>query len=277
MAAVTAAEIERKPLIAALAEEWSAIEWLLAELPEAEWGAATCLPGWDVADVVAHVVGTEAMLLGEPTPEAAASLHQRDHVRNDIGGVNEQWVDAVRTWPPVRLLGRYRSVVSERLDALRAMDQAAFDAPSWTPVGQGTYGRFMQIRLFDCWMHEQDIRSAVGRPGHEAGAPAEGAVDEVARAVGYLVGKRAGAPDGSSVRVELTGPVRRRLDVVVDGRARLVDRIDGTPTATVELNSTLFTRLAGGRVNPADHFGEITLVGDRALGERVANHLAFTV
>jgi uncharacterized protein (TIGR03083 family) len=277
MAAVTTAEIEREPLVASLAEEWSAIDSLLAELPEAEWGAATCLPGWDVADVVAHVVGTEAMLLGEPTPEAAASLHQRDHVRNDIGGVNEQWVDAVRTWPPVRLLGRYRSVVSERLDALRAMDQAAFDAPSWTPVGQGTYGRFMQIRLFDCWMHEQDIRSAAARPGHEDGACAEGAVDEVARAVGYLVGKRAGAPDGSSVRVELTAPVRRRLDVVVDGRARLVDRIDGTPTATVELNSTLFTRLAGGRVNPADHFGEITLVGDRELGERVATHLAFTV
>jgi uncharacterized protein (TIGR03083 family) len=277
MAAVTAAEIERKPLIAALAEEWSAIEWLLAELPEAEWGAATCLPGWDVADVVAHVVGTEAMLLGEPTPEAPPALGERDHVRNDIAGVNEQWVESVRTWPPVRLLERYRSVVSRRLDDLGAMDQAAFDAPSWTPVGPGTYGRFMQIRLFDCWMHEQDIRSAVSRPGHEDGPCAEGAVDEIVRAAGYLVGKRAGAPDGSSVRVELTGPVRRRLDVVVDGRARLVDEIDGTPTARVKLDSTLFTRLAGGRVDPAEHLGEITLGGDRELALQVATHLSFTV
>ena len=26
----------------------------------------------------------------------------------------------------------------------------------------GHYGRFMRVRVFDCWMHEQDIRDALG-------------------------------------------------------------------------------------------------------------------
>ena len=33
---------------------------------------------------------------------------------------------------------------------------------SFTPAGKDTYGRFMQIRVFDCWLHEQDIRDALG-------------------------------------------------------------------------------------------------------------------
>ena len=43
------------------------------------------------------------------------------------------------------------------------MTQADFDAPSWTPAGRDeTYGRFMRIRHYDCFMHEHDIRYALG-------------------------------------------------------------------------------------------------------------------
>ena len=67
----------------------------------------------------------------------------------------------------------------------------------------------MRIRAFDCWLHEQDIRDAVGRPGGEEGPAAEAALDEIAAALGYVVGKKAGAPQGSRVRFELTGPAAR--------------------------------------------------------------------
>ena len=68
----------------------------------------------------------------------------------------------------------------------------------------------MRIRTFDCWLHEQDIRDAVGRPGGEDGAAAALALDEMTSAIGYVVGKKAGAPQGSRVRFDLTGPAARR-------------------------------------------------------------------
>ena len=37
----------------------------------------------------------------------------------------------------------------------------------------------MRIRVFDCWLHEQDIRDAVGRPGGEDGPAASVALDEI--------------------------------------------------------------------------------------------------
>src|SRR5262249_45030933 len=152
--------------------------------------------------------------------------------------------------PPAQMLAEFRAITAERLASLSAMPAADFGAPSWTPAGDSTYGRWMQIRVFDCWMHEQDIRAAVGVPGHEAGPVAECSLDEVVGALGYIIGKRGQAPDGSSILIRLTGPVERDLRVVTSGRAKVVDSIDGEPTVTISLRSSLFLRLAGGREDP---------------------------
>ena len=109
----------------------------------------------------------------------------------------------------------------------------------------------MRVRLFDCWMHEQDIRDAVGRPSPDAdlSGPAPGlALDEMAASMGYVVGKLGKAPDGSRVAIELTGPLKRTIRVAVEGRGRVVEDFGGQePTSTIRLDGLLFTRLAGGR------------------------------
>ena len=105
----------------------------------------------------------------------------------------------------------------------------------------------MRIRVMDMWMHEQDVRQAVGRPGHEGASPPPPRSTRWSNALGFVVGKRAGAPTGSSVRFELTGPVARRVDVEVRDRAQVVETLDGDPTVTLTLPGHLFTRLCGGR------------------------------
>ena len=154
------------------------------------------------------------------------------------------------------------------------MDQTAFDAESFTPAGPDTYGRFMRIRVMDMWMHEQDIREVVGRPGHDGGAAPEFALDEMTGALGFVVGKRAGAPAGASVRFDLTGPAARRIDVEVGDRARVVDAIDGPPTVTLAMPALLFTRLCGGR--GADPAG-VEVTGDDALGAAVVANMGFMI
>lgn len=263
-------------IVELLRQEWAAIDGLLTDLSEDDW-ERPALPGWDVHDVVAHLVGTERMLSGAPSPDVPPEAMAVEHVRNEIGRANEQWVAGLRSRAHGELLSDFRTVTGERLASLGAMTQADFDAPSWTPVGDATYGRFMEIRVFDCWMHEQDIRAAVGMPGHEDGPVAEQSLDEVVRAIGYIVGKRVGAPDGSSVTLRLTGPLHRTLHVVVDGRARLVDSLPRPATAEAALGSSLFLRLAGGRTPPESVLDEVALSGDPALARRLATGLAFTI
>jgi uncharacterized protein (TIGR03083 family) len=269
--------IPKEPLVDALDQQWLSIAELLAGLPEEAWTTPTTLPGWSVHDVLAHIIGTESSLIGDKPADSATDFSALSHVHNPIAVFNEQWVDMLRGHSPEQLLARFDEVTGRRRKALAAMSQEDFDAPSWTPAGQGTYARFMQIRVFDCWMHEQDIRAAVDKPGHDGGARAEMSIDEIERGLGYIVGKLGGAPQGSSVTISLTGPVQRDMHVRVDGRATVVDTLADPPTTTIALPSTLFARLAGGRERADAHREEISVSGDTALGEQIVHNLSFTI
>jgi uncharacterized protein (TIGR03083 family) len=268
--------VPKERAVDALTDVWSRLDQLLSTLEAEEWSRPTALPGWDVKDNVAHIIGTEAMLLGE-LPAVEINRADHPHVRNDIGAFNEQWVESMRSESASNLLNRLRDVTSRRLRVLDTMEPDEWDAESFTPAGQDTYGRFIRIRAFDCWMHEQDIREAIGRPGGHGGPAAVLAIEEMATAMGFVVGKRAAAPAGSRVRFELSGPAARRIDIAVEDRARVVDDLDGPPTVTITMPAGLFARLAGGRANPSRHRDDITFGGDAELGERIVAHLAYTI
>src|SRR5690606_15385081 len=123
----------------------------------------------------------------------------------------------------------------------------------------------------------QDIREAVGVPGNDDGPAAVEALEEIVRALGYIVGKRGGAPEGSAVTVLLTGPLERVLHVAVDGRAQVVDALDRPADVTISLDSRTFMRLAGGRVEARSVLDHIHLEGDVDLGSQIVGHLAYTI
>jgi uncharacterized protein (TIGR03083 family) len=267
--------VDRDRVVAALEEEWAALLDLLGGLGPDDWGRPTACPGWSVQDNVAHVIGTEASLEGRPTPEV--ELAEVPHVRNELGRFNEQWVESYRSRPPAEVVADLRAVVEARRASLAGMDQDAFDGPADTPGGPDTFGRFMRIRIMDTWMHEQDIREAVGAPGHLEGLAPTYALEVVSAALGFVVGKRAGAPEGSTVRFELTGPLAARFDLAVTDRARLVERIDGEPTVTLTVPGDRFLRIVGGRTTTEEPAGPVKVTGDATLGGAVVTSLPYMI
>ena len=115
---------------------------------------------------------------------------------------------------------RVAQTFGQRRADLAALSEDDLARPSWTPVGPASYGSFMAIRVFDFWVHERDITTPLGLPTDDGDARAEMALAEVERSLGYIVGKKVGLPDGSSIVFHLTGPLRRDLYVTVDGRAK---------------------------------------------------------
>jgi uncharacterized protein (TIGR03083 family) len=265
--------LNRDATVAALDGAFDGFVAVVEGLGPDEWALPTDCPGWTVQDVVSHIIGTEAMLLGRPTPDVALP-DDLPHVRNDIGRFNEQWAEHYRGRPPSEVAADLQAVVAERRLALAGMDQAAFEEESFTPAGPDTYGRFMRIRVMDIWFHDQDIRHAVGRPGHLTGPAPTAALDEIAHNLGYVVGKRAAVPAGNTVRFELTGPLARRVDVEVGDRARVVESIDGAPTTTLTVAGDHFLRLVGGR---SANTAAVAVAGDRALGAAVVDNLGFLI
>jgi uncharacterized protein (TIGR03083 family) len=271
--------VDQDTVLAGLTDVWGRLDLLLAGLSDDEWARPTPLPGWSVKDVVVHMIGTESMLLGDATP--SVDIGAAPHVRNDIGRLNEAWVVSMADRPPADVLATFRGQTTRRLDSLREMDAATWQAEGFTPAGNDSYGRFMRIRVFDCWLHEQDIRDGVSRPGGDVGTSVELALDEAATVMGFVVGKRAAAPPGSRVAFDLTGPTARRIFVEVDTgerpRATVVDELSAPPTVALWMPTGVFVRLAGGRVDPSTVRGQIDVEGDPELGERLIANLAFTI
>ena len=274
-------QVDKSEVLSGLFAVWDSIDALLDGLPETRWLAATPLPGWDVKAVASHMIGTESFLAGIAAPQPDVDVSALDHVRNDIGVINECWVRQLSGESGGVVLERFRAITNDRRAALTSLSDEEWNAVTPTPVGPESYGRFMRVRVFDCWTHEQDMREALSRPSSDNeldGVASQFALDEIAATIGYVVGKLAKAPDGSRILFELTGPLARRIHVGVDGRAQLVDDFDGQePTATIQLDGLQFTRLSGGRpMSPARSQG-IELGGDKDVAAQVVEHLNFVI
>jgi len=270
--------LDKSDVLAGLFGTWDSLDRLLTGLSEQHWRTPTPLPGWCVRNVVAHIIGTESVLQGLSAPDADVDVDVLDHVRNDVGVANERWVRHLSAESGAELLQRFRSITADRRKHLTGLSVDDWNAPMLTPVGPESYGRFMRVRLFDCWMHEQDIRDGLGLPSSDeelSGPAGRLSLDEIAATMGFVVGKLGKAPDGSRVDIELTGPLTRSIRVAVDGRAQVVDDFGGVdPTSTIRLDGLLFTRLAGGRT---DNATGVELGGDTEVGSRVMERVNFVI
>ena len=267
--------VPREPAIEALTAVWASVHRLADSLTDEQWEHPSTLPGWSVGDIVTHVFTTELMLLGNPEPVVEADVTAHPHVRNDIAAMNERWLVHYRAQGRAATMADYGDTINRRTAALDATTQDDFDADSFTPAGPDTYGRFMRIRIFDCWMHELDVRDTLGLPAPDDAVSARFAADEITQSLPYLVGKKAGAPTGSRVRFDITGLTPRTVNIAVDGRAAVVPEFAEEPTLVLRLDIADLARLIGGRTSADPSAVEVT--GDPDLAGAVLGNLAFTI
>jgi uncharacterized protein (TIGR03083 family) len=248
---------------------YSVVEALCADLAEAQWQVQSLCPEWTVRGVIDHLTSVEAVLAGW-LPEDAAAMppfeRAGEFLAQTAGLHGDQYLDKVR------------AVYARRRRDLDALSQGDVERPSWTPVGPGTYGKFLAIRVFDFWVHVRDMTTPLGLSTDDTGLAAEMALAEVEGSLSYIVGKKVGLPDGKSIVFHLTGPLAAEYAVAVDGRAKQVERLDN-PDVEVSTDSTTFIQLACGRIDPQGPIDAraITWSGDAELGERAARNLRYTM
>jgi uncharacterized protein (TIGR03083 family) len=268
--------MEDQDLVDALDEVWRSIAEFGSELTEEQWKSPSQLPGWSVQDNVAHLSAVEAMLMGRPWRDLDPAPPS-EHVKNDFGEVNERTVHSRRSWSGAAVLAEFRALTRERIGGLRTLDADGFGADSWTPQGPGTVRTLLPFRIFDSYAHEQDMRLAVGKPGGTASRAAAQAVELGIGAMPFVVGKKAGAPDGSTLVFSLTEPLARAVGIeVVGGRARLAEPVD-RPDVRITMGSATFERLGSGRRDGEDALasGDVVLDGDVDLGRRVVGAMNY--
>jgi uncharacterized protein (TIGR03083 family) len=240
----------REELLATWQESAASVINLCTSLTDDEWNAPTPCPGWSVADVVAHLIDLESWGAGDPRPVIEIDWSTLPHIKNAVGRVTEVGVVARRGMPPAQLLSEYRSVMMRRVAHLSGITG---NVPS--PFGGDIpVEQSLSMRILDTWVHEQDIRDAIGQPG---GLTTSGALvtgHMLLRGLPKAWGKKVAPPVGSTLRVTVTGPgVSADQTVVIteDGRAQLVsgDSEWGEPTVHLTMPWPAFFQAASGRVD----------------------------
>ncbi|MDA1127260.1 MAG: maleylpyruvate isomerase family mycothiol-dependent enzyme [Chloroflexi bacterium] len=253
---------------------WGSIDSLCAPLTEVQWKTPTDCPGWSVQDQVSHLVGAESYILGNPRPDHTPA--DTGHVKNDVGQSNEVVVDYRRSWSGQKVLEEFRELTGQRLGLLRGLTDEEFAVETQTPIGPGTVAEFVRIRIFDAWVHEQDMRRALSIPGELEGPVAEHSVGRVARAMPFVVARKAQAPDGVTVVLDITGTAGRVVSVGIDGgRGSELDSEPPSPTVRITLDVETFACLGCGRIDPTEALkaGRVTITGGKSLGESIVKQM----
>ena len=250
-----------------LAVLWASLDELCSALEPAQWALATGCPGWTVKDQLSHLIDYEARAVGRSAPDHEPSEH--GHVKNDLGRGNEIGVDFRRSMSGPEVLEEFRSVTADRLDQLRGLSEDNLRAEMMTPAGPGTVADMLTLRVMDTWSHEQDIRRAVGRPGDVGGPAVDEAIGYFTRFLSYLVGKRAGAPEGAKVVFAIGDRAPVAVEVI-EGRGRVAANAED-PTVDLAMPVTTFAALVGGRSDAPD---DVVVSGDAQLAQQVLASMA---
>lgn len=249
---------------------------LLRSLDDEDWERPTDLPGWTVKGVACHLAHLESELSG--VKQTRVELPERDHYTAPSARYTELGLVARE-----HLTG---AVITDELERCAATRHARLLAdpptdpkadPPRTPGKIGwDWETLLSNRALDVWMHEQDIRRAVGRPGGLTKAGADHTVAVFTRSFPYAVGKRVAPPAGTTVVLDVTGPrpVYLAVEVGADGRAVPLAGTVPEPTVTLRMDREAFVVLAGGRRPVSDV--AVAVVGDAELGRRVLEALAVT-
>ena len=255
---------------------WQAVHsftGLLEELDPGQWSTPTDCPGWDVRAVAAHTAHMESVLsgAGEETAEVGDAPHAQGTGRyTEIGVVNR------RDASPDAIINEIREAATIRHTALVTDPPTdGSGAPPALPGGIAwDWQTMLRNRPLDVWMHEQDVRRAVGRAGGMDSRAAQHTADYLVEAFGFVLAKKVAAPAGTTAVLSVAGSDPVAFTVNDAGRGERLAELPTAPTVSLAMDRETFIVLAGGRRAPA--VGAVTLGGDPELGRRVVEAMATT-
>ena len=256
---------------------WSAVQDFVAvleQVPVEQWTTPTDLPGWDVRACAAHTAHLESILSGNP--EETADVGEPPHVRGFLGLYTEIGVVNRCEHGPEQIISEIREVTTRRHQALLA--EPPTDATAKPEIVFGgvpwSWDVLLRNRPLDVWMHEQDVRRAVGLPGGLDSIAAQHTTDYLAESFGFVVAKKAGAPAGTTAVLTIEGSEPIAFTVNDAGRGERLAAAPATPTVALRTDRASFVLLAGGRRAPAPD--AVTIDGDQSLGRQILDAMATT-
>jgi uncharacterized protein (TIGR03083 family) len=228
---------------------WDRVIELADGLEPAAWARPTPCPGWSVQDMLAHLSGIQVGFdagVDLPVPEGWSPPAGDD----PIAAWTEAGVAARRTWEREEVLTELRAARAGHVARLAAVRD--WSAETVGPRGVTTEDGLLQVRMFDIWVHLQDLHEALtlDMDADDASAAAVMAHRFVLERVPYLFVKRAGAQEGATMRLTLGRPLDVDTVLAVRGGKGVFEPDADPGVCAVTGSPAALTLLCAGRGEP---------------------------
>ena len=253
---------------------------LLRGLKPSDWNRPTACALWSVKDIAAHLLDGNVRRLSfgrdglTATPDVPISSYT--DLVGYLNRLNAEWTAAARRLSP-RVLIELLDFTSGPVHAFfRSLDPHAparfavawageAASPNWFDIGREYTER---------WLHQQQIREAVGAEGLTARRWLQPTLDIFVRALPFTY-QSVKAPVGRSVRIAIEGEAGGVWTLVRGAEGwRIFAGWEAGPAAAVSLDQDAAWKLFSKGLDQESARRSIRIEGDRNLGEPVLGTLA---
>jgi uncharacterized protein (TIGR03083 family) len=255
--------------------ERAALLDLLESLTPEEWARSTVCAGWSVQDIAAHLLADDVGRLSggrddHDNPDFAAGL-DISTLPGLIAAIDRQtalWVEAMRRVSPRVLIDLLRLTGEQTASYFATLDLAAIGGPvDWVGPEPAPVWLDLAREYTERWVHQQQIRDAVKRPGLQEPAWFAPVLAAFVLALPRALGT-AGTP-GETVLLTITGEAGGQWLARRDATGwKIAPAREDAPTAAVTLDQDSAWRLFTRGMTPQQARQVATLAGDPVLAAR---------
>jgi uncharacterized protein (TIGR03083 family) len=253
---------------------------VLRRLEPADWSRPTACALWSVKDIVAHLLDSCLRRLSFGRDRLDASPNRpidsyADLVRY-LNHLNAEWVAATRRVSPrvlMDLMDLAEPQLHKYLDSLDPNDPAVFGV-AWAGEDRSLNWFDIGREYTERWLHQQQIREAVGAPGLSARAWLYPALDIFVRALPFTY-QNVEAPPGASVELTIGGNAGGVWTLArVADRWLLYTGSEARPSTRVALDQETAWKLFSKSLSSERAARDVRIEGDPRLGLPLLGALA---
>ncbi|MCH8025566.1 MAG: maleylpyruvate isomerase family mycothiol-dependent enzyme [Chloroflexi bacterium] len=251
---------------------------LLSQLSAEEWALPTVCAGWCVKDLALHVLGDDVGVLSRKRDGHTSQTESVDSWEALVAFLNEwneQWVAAARRLSPRLLIDLLNVTGDEVYDYFKSIDLNALGGPvSWAGPEPAPVWLDVAREYTERWLHQQQIRDAVERPGLRDRRFLGPVLETFARALPHTY-RDAEAVAGTHVKLVVSGEAGGEWSLVRRERGWLLGKgEERAPTATVRLDQNIAWRLFTKGLSEEQAREAVRIEGDEALGAKMLRAVA---
>jgi uncharacterized protein (TIGR03083 family) len=246
---------------------------LLHSLTPGEWQQQTVAKLWKVKDVVAHLLDGNIRILSmlrDDYQGESPNIQSYQDLLDFLNGLNADWVKAMKRVSPSMLLLLHETTGKPYCDyyaSLDPFDKSPF-AVNWAGEDESKNWMHIAREYTEKWLHQQQIRDAVNKPGLLTKELFYPFIDTFMMALPFTY-RDVDAAEGTSVAITVSTEIGGSWFIKKENDKWVLSKgMTANPTTQVIIDPDTAWKLFSKSIRPENVMDVVKINGDKDLGEK---------